>query len=190
LLFGGAITSAAVLRIGAHTFLGWGDIPITDRSAELPELPEIHANDQKIFWYHFTPAALCIVGALALPFVPAWLLALRDGAAALANQTAYIHTVYTGHAVTATLPSAASFSPRNVFTSAALHSLLALALAILLAASSVFRTKLRRPFRIGAALENGLKPLRDMQSGHPGDYVLWLTVGLAIFGSAAMLLLR
>jgi hypothetical protein len=29
-----------------------------------------------------------------------------------------------------------------------------------------------------------------MQSGHPGDYVLWLTIGLAVFGSAAMLLLR
>jgi multicomponent Na+:H+ antiporter subunit D len=189
-LFGGAITSAAVLRIGAHTFLGWGDIPITDRSAELPELPEIHANDQKIFWYHFTPAALCILGALALPFVPAWLPALRDGAVALANKTAYIHTIYTGHAAPLTLPFYTHFSPRDAFPSAALHSLLALGLAVLLAASSVFRLKVRRTLRFGPALERGLKPLRDMQSGHPGDYVLWLTVGLAIFGSAAMLLLR
>jgi hypothetical protein len=29
-----------------------------------------------------------------------------------------------------------------------------------------------------------------MQSGHPGDYVLWITIGLAIFGSATMLFMR
>ena len=188
-IFGGAITAAAVLRVGAHTFLGWGDLPITDEAAQIGELPETHADDKKIFWYHFFPPALCILGAIALTFLPGWLTILRDGAADLASQSAYVHTVYTGQTLHLTQPSQTQLQ-RAAFPSAALHGAIALVLAILLAASSVFRTKLRRPFRIGAALEHGLNPLRAMQSGHPGDYVLWLTVGLAAFGTAAIFLLR
>ena len=62
-------------------------------------------------------------------------------------------------------------------------------LAILLASSSVFR-KLPRRLRLGGFLEGHQSALRAMQSGHPGDYVLWITIGLAVFGSAAMFLLR
>lgn len=62
-LFAGIMTGAAVSRVGMHTFLGWGDKPLTDRAADVGELPETKAEDQKIFWYHFTPAAICILGA-------------------------------------------------------------------------------------------------------------------------------
>ncbi len=184
-VFGGGITAAAVLRVGAHTFFGWGDVPLTDDAAEVGELPETHSEDQKIFWYLFFPPAVCILGAIALTFTPDWLPILRNGAAQMANQTAYAHTVYTGQAVPLTQPSW-----RQAFPAAALHGVIALLLAIFLAGSSVFRSKLRRPLRVGAALEGGIKPLRAMQSGHPGDYVLWLTVGLAVFGTATMFLLR
>jgi multicomponent Na+:H+ antiporter subunit D len=54
----------------------------------------------------------------------------------------------------------------------------------------VFRGKLARGLRIGAFLEGPLTTLRALQSGHPGDYVLWLTVGLAVFGSATLFFLR
>ena len=50
--------------------------------------------------------------------------------------------------------------------------------------------KLARSLRIGAFLEGLFTILRAVQSGHPGDYVLWLTVGLAVFGSASLFLLR
>ncbi|MGH9616240.1 MAG: hypothetical protein ACRD28_05800 [Acidobacteriaceae bacterium] len=43
---------------------------------------------------------------------------------------------------------------------------------------------------MGAYLENGFHPLRAMQSGHPGDYVLWITIGLALFGVSVQALLR
>ena len=66
----------------------------------------------------------------------------------------------------------------------------AVLLALALACTSVFRGKLARSLRIGAFLEGPLTILRSVQSGHPGDYVLWLTVGLAIFGSASLFLLR
>lgn len=52
------------------------------------------------------------------------------------------------------------------------------------------RRHTQRSLRGGDFLEHGFRPLRQMQSGHPGDYVLWITIGLAIFGSATMLFMR
>ena len=54
-MFAGVMTCAAVFRVGMHTFAGWGDAPITDRSAQVDELPETEAEEQKVFWYHFVP---------------------------------------------------------------------------------------------------------------------------------------
>lgn len=97
---------------------------------------------------------------------------LRNGAAALVSQPASLHTVYTGQAVAVKQPSW-----REFFQSAALHEAFALLLALLLAANSVFRHRFPQKFRCGPFLECGLGPLRTMQSGHPGDYVMWITVG-------------
>jgi multicomponent Na+:H+ antiporter subunit D len=184
-LFAGVMTGAAVLRVGMHIFLGWGDKPLTDRAADVGELPETTAEDQKVFWYHFTPAAICILGAAVITFLPGWLPFLRNGAASLSNQAAYLHTVYTGQRVALVQPSW-----RHAVPGAALRGFIGLLLAMALACGSVFRLKVRRSLRLGAFLEGGLSPLRAMQSGHPGDYVLWITIGLAVFGSAAMLCLR
>jgi hypothetical protein len=78
----------------------------------------------------------------------------------------------------------------GAFRDSALRGALALLLAALLACTSVFRSRLKRTLRIGAFLESGFRPLRILQSGHPGDYVLWLTIGLACIGAANLLLLR
>ncbi len=73
---------------------------------------------------------------------------------------------------------------------AALRGAVGCMLGLLLALTSIFRSRLMRWARLGFYLERGLPLLRTMQSGHPGDYVAWLTVGLAAFGVAAMALLR
>jgi multicomponent Na+:H+ antiporter subunit D len=184
-ILGGALTAAAVFRIGMHTFFGWGAKPITDEAAMIGELPETDPANTRIRWYHFAPPALCLVLAAGMIFVPVWLPILRDAAARLVVQSAYLHTVYTGQPTPYTLASW-----RTSLPGAALRGSLATALALLLACSSVFREQLPRRLRIGAFVERGWKPLRDMQSGHPGDYVLWLTMGVGVMGSAVMLLLR
>jgi len=185
-MFAGVMTSAAVFRVGMHTFAGWGDAPLTDLSAQVDELPETDAQDQKIFWYHFVPPLLGIVFAVALTFIPSWQYGVREAAARMYNQAAYLNTVYTGYSV----PLQAPPSWRNEIPGAALRGTIAVLLALALACTSVFRGKLARSLRIGAFLEGPLTILRSVQSGHPGDYVLWLTVGLAIFGSASLFLLR
>jgi multicomponent Na+:H+ antiporter subunit D len=180
------MTCAAVFRVGMHTFAGWGDTPITDRSAQVDELPETKAEEQKVFWYHFAPPLVCIVFAVALTFSPGWQYSVREAAARVYDQPTYLNTVYTGHS----MPLTASGSWRDEMLGAALRGTIAVLLALSLACTSVFRGRLTRGLRIGGFLEGPLTTLRALQSGHPGDYVLWLTVGLAIFGSATLFLLR
>lgn len=184
-LLGGVLTSAAVLRIGMHTFLGWGTKPLTDEAAEIRELPETASEDQRIFWYQFAPAAIAMAIPMILFINPTWLSILRDTSEAFVKQSAILHLVYTG----SSRPGHLSEWPEALM-GAGVRGAAAFSLSVLLACTSVFRTKLRRRLRWGSYLESGLRPLRMMQSGHPGDYVLWITIGLAIIGTANLLLLR
>jgi multicomponent Na+:H+ antiporter subunit D len=184
-LVGGVLTSAAVLRVGMHTFLGWGTEPITDEAAEVGELPETRSEDQRIFWYQYVPAAVCLLASIAFMTFPSWLHILRDASASFTQQAATLHLVYTGNPVRIPGPDWTS-----ALRASAMRGTVACGLAFLLACTSVFRTRLKRGVRVGAFLESGFRPLRAMQSGHPGDYVLWLTIGVASFGTVALLLLR
>lgn len=178
------ITAAAVLRVGMHTLPGWGAEPVTDEAAEVGELPETAEEDQRIFWYQFAPAVAALAVPIFLLCVPGWLATLRGASAHFSQQAAMLHWIYTGSQV-----HAQNIAPWEVGT-AAIHGGVAFLLAVLLACTSVFRDRLARPLRIGAFLEAGFAPLRAMQSGHPGDYVFWITVGLAAWGSAVFILIR
>ncbi len=181
----GTLTAAAVFRVGMHTFFGWGDRPVSDRAAELGELPETQKEDKTILWFLFTPAAICIAAA-ALTFVPELQRHFLAASERLSSQAGYIATVY-GQAVN--VPHASQFSHLTLLKSA-MRGVLAVVLALVLALNSVFRGRLPRSFRIGAFMEGHLLNLRNMQSGHPGDYIMWITVGVALVGSAFVLLLR
>ena len=188
-LIGGVLTGAAVFRVGIHTFLGWGSEPLTDEAAEIGELPETGEADHSIHWYHVAPPAFCLAFAIALTFLPGWLPILSNAAVTLTaqpiSQAAYLHTVYTGQTIALTQPTW-----RDALPAAAFRGALAIILAWLLACTSIFCLQIKRWLRVGPQLEGDLNILRILQSGHPGDYVLYLTAGLALFGSAAMLLLR
>jgi multicomponent Na+:H+ antiporter subunit D len=184
-LFGGVMTCAAVWRVGIHTFLGWGSSPLSDRSADVGELPETAVEDRQIRWYHYAPATLCILGAILLTFTPGWLQVLCNAADTLVSQQAYLHTVYVG---------ANTLMEQSLWTEAlrgaAFRGAVGLVLAAALASTSVCRLKLPRSARLGSIIESGLGPLKVIQSGHPGDYVAWLTAGLASFGLVVQILLR
>jgi multicomponent Na+:H+ antiporter subunit D len=188
-LIGGILTGAAVFRVGMHTFFGWGSEPLSDEAANIGELPETGGADHRIYPYHIAPPTILLVLALVLPFLPGWLPVLANAATTLApqavSQAAYLHTVYTGQTVALTQPTW-----QQAISAAALRGALALALAWLLACTSVFRLKIKRWLRLGPRLEGELHLLRTLQSGHPGDYVLYLTAGLALFGSAALIFFR
>lgn len=182
---GGVLTSAAVLRVGMHTFFGWGTDPVTDEAAEVGELPETASEDQRTFWYHYAPAAIGVLVPVLLLVMPHWLGVLRDASAAFSQQSAMLHLIYTGTPVAEHLSAWT-----EALLASSIRGTLAFLIAILLACTSVFRLRLRRPLRLGAFLEYGIRPLRVIQSGHPGDYVLWLTIGLAFVSTATIVFLR
>jgi multicomponent Na+:H+ antiporter subunit D len=184
-LFGGVMTCAAVWRVGMHTFFGWGDWPLSDRSADVDELPETAEEDRNIFWYHYGPTALCILGAIAISLTRGWLAGLCNASETLVSQQAYLHTVYAGKA-----PLLTQATWTDAMHGAAVRGMVGLFLAAALACASVFRMKLPRKASLGTMLERGFDPLRALQSGHPGDYVAWLTVGLTTLGTAVQTLLR
>lgn len=176
---GGALTAAAVFRTGMHIFFGWGSEPVTDEAAEVGEIPE--EVDTRVTWYHLAAPALCLALAVTLSVWHGWQPVLAHAAEQMSSQPSYLHTVYTGQAG---MGDAVQGHPRS--RDAALHGLIAAVLAILLALSSVFHRRLPRWARIGVFVEHGWLPLREWQSGHPGDYVFWLTSGVAIFGSLVL----
>ncbi len=185
-MIGGTLTAAAVLRVGFHTFLGWGIAPLSDDAARVDELPEDRDDDDETFWYHIGPPAICIAGAIALVLVPH----LREEIVIAANrlwfQPAYLHTVYTGTTPSLVLPRPLDLSAK----ASAFRGVITVFLALVLALTSVFRARLSRPLRLGAFLEGPLVLLRTIQSGHVGDYVAWLTVGAATLAAAFIFLLR
>jgi multicomponent Na+:H+ antiporter subunit D len=188
-LIGGILTGAAVFRVGMHTFLGWGSEPLSDEAANIGELPETAGADHRIYPFHIAPPTILLGLAVLLPFLPGWLPVLANAATGLApqavSQAAYLQTLYTGRTVELTQPTWQQALP-----AAALRGALALTLGWLLACTSVFRLRIKRWLRLGPRLEGELHLLRTLQSGHPGDYVLYITAGLALFGSAALLFLR
>ncbi len=189
-LFGETMTAAAVFRVGLHIFAGLGSAPLTDHAASVDELPETREENRTVRAYHFLPPLVCLVLAGGLFLWPPFRPWMAEAALRFNNQPGYWHTVYTGEAAALGGSLRDGLPAAEELRSAALHGALATLLALGLAFNSVYRHRIRKSLRLGAYLETGLQPLRDLQSGHPGDYVVWLTTGVAVFGLLSVLLLR
>jgi hypothetical protein len=63
-------------------------------------------------------------------------------------------------------------------------------LALILALGSVFSDRLSHTLNFARRLELGSRLLRKVQSGHPGDYVAWLSFGTAVLGGMFAWFLR
>ncbi len=185
-MFAGILTAGAVFRVGFHTFFGWGTQPISDEASRIDELPEDNEGDDRTFWYQILPPILCIVAATTLASTSGFTQQMIEAANRLTFQPGYLHTVYTGETPSVALPANLNVG----LGAAALRGMIASALAILLALTSVFRDRLGRMLRLGAFLEGPLVAMRAMQSGLVGDYVLWLTIGTSLLGETYILLLR
>lgn len=184
-LIAGAFTGGAVIRVGLRTFAGWGDEGPSDRSSRIDELPEDSEENKIIYWFLFTPATICVLGCAAISFIPCLRAYLEVGAARFLDQSAYFRLVYTGgwspHLATREMPPMWGAGLRG--TSAAL-------LGLLIAMASVFHRSIPRLLRWPSHIEGPMRPARALQSGHPGDYVAWLTVGVSVIGAGFYLVLR
>jgi multicomponent Na+:H+ antiporter subunit D len=173
-----AVTGAAALRAGARIYFGLGPVPRdedADRTTgdeekrETPSLPNVR-------WTMLLPVVVLLLGTLAVGVVPAVARAISSSAVGFLDRDGYVGQALHGAAPTpaAALPEAAWTVPGVAL------GLVSGVLAVGIAALALWAPRLpelvRRP---GRALAPALVPLRRVHSGHVGDYVAWLFVGVA-----------
>ncbi|HEY3707494.1 MAG TPA: complex I subunit 5 family protein [Terracidiphilus sp.] len=184
-LASGLLTAGAVFRVGLHTFLGWGSEPISDSAAKVDEEPDSPEN-ARTRWFQLAAPALCVAAAIGLTLMPHFREEMLSAANRMWVQSGYLSAVYRN----TTIPLPTPHSGDLEVKSAATHGAIASLLALLLALTSVFRGRLARWLRAGAFLEGPLYFLRAVQTGQIGDYVTWMTIGVAVMGAAFVFLLR
>ncbi|PTL79790.1 NADH-quinone oxidoreductase subunit D [Vitiosangium sp. GDMCC 1.1324] len=183
------LTGGAVLRATGRIFAGWGpareEVPgIGGETTEPPETPKSRTIPASMLG----AAVGLLLAGLAVGLFPA----LRHGAEAAAgrmlNAEGQAARVLDG----VPLPPA-GVEPSEPLGKSALHGLLSSVGATLLAEVTLFRERLLpKAVREGLKQSLGvaLRGLRELHSGHVGDYVTWLTLGVAGFGGLCALLLR
>jgi multicomponent Na+:H+ antiporter subunit D len=183
-----AITAGAVLRAAGTIFAGWGseESPPSEQPQESDEEFETLAPHDRTPATMLAPTlALAAAAVLAGAFVPLD-HAIQHAAAHFADFHGYASAVLHG------APVAAPIEPHGLkaidFAWAALATLLAIGLAALVLFGEELIDAVPRPLRrAGSAAMAGL---RDLHSGHIGDYIAWMTAGLGVFTALLTLAIR
>lgn len=172
-LAAGAGTSAAVLRAGAHVFLGWGDAVDRGGAPKHEEKPETEPGDRHTPLTMLIPATVLVVCGLAIGLVPH----LKSEASMVAMR--FQNTLaYASHVLNAQPFPALPFpktAPADRF-----DQLLTVLAAMTIVIVQLFSPRATRAFFATAAKPLGL--LHRVHSGHIGDYIAFLTFGMACFG--------
>jgi multicomponent Na+:H+ antiporter subunit D len=177
-----AITGAAVLRAGARIYFGLGPIPRhEDSGARTEDEPERETEDlPRIRITMLLPIVVLLAGSLAVGVVPAVGRAVSVAATEFLDGSGYVDQALAG--TPATPPEALAEAAWT--TSGVLLGLLSAALAVGLAALAVGAPRLPSLLRAAARpLTVALSGLRRLHSGHVGDYVAWLFLGVAAFAA-------
>jgi multicomponent Na+:H+ antiporter subunit D len=184
-------TGGAVLRAAGMVFLGWGKVeedPTAVREGEERE-PESEGSSYKTPAVMFMPALVLLAIGLTLGIVPHLGPATAAAAARFQDQPAYIAAVLGG---TIRRTPAGALQPAGITASIVVSGLVATAGAIVYALIALFSYRLPVSLQRASVRLAGLPVtwLRTIQSGHIGDYVTWLTLGVAILGAACAAALR
>jgi multicomponent Na+:H+ antiporter subunit D len=185
------ITAGAVLRAAGRVFLGWGQEPKADPFSERadqetePEAGEAPARAPAVL---FVPALGLLLMGLAVGLLPGLAYAAQEAAARFLDQQAYTDAVLYG--VSPGRLSAVA-SPTLTGTSL-LYAVVSVVGALALALLALFGRHLRHspPRALVDVVGVGSNRLRTLHSGYPGDYVAWLTLGVAALGVLFALTLR
>jgi multicomponent Na+:H+ antiporter subunit D len=172
--FTGALTAGAVFRVFLRVFLGHGDKGPSDRASRIDELPEDKEEERKVPARLFIPALICIFLSAAPELIAHSRQALLFVVNRFVSQPAYIHAIY---------GQPFALPPTHLPpTAGPARDLAAVIVAALLACAAVMARRLPRPLRLPSRLEGSFFPFRRVQSGHPGDYVVWAMVGFVFVG--------
>jgi multicomponent Na+:H+ antiporter subunit D len=176
-----AMTGGAVLRVAGRVFLGWGpqrppDDPESEEARE--EATETEGAHARVPLTMAVPAVLMVVAAAVTGLVPDVVHAIEHAAAHFRDTAGYRDAVLHGRVHFAdTHPSHLTAADFLCGAGSALG-------ALLVGWLGLFGDRLGAIPRAAVA---PLAALRDLHSGHLGDYVAWLTVALAAIGGVCAL---
>ncbi|HEU5033480.1 MAG TPA: complex I subunit 5 family protein [Mycobacteriales bacterium] len=183
-----ALTGGAVLRAGARIFLGLGPVPAEDQQQtsgdqeerETQSLPRMPATMMLAI---VTLVAGCLVCGIYSPITHA----LGRGATRFVDHAGYAQQALFGRAAhSVALPTGIDWTTLGVAL-----GLTSTVLALLVAALGLYAEKIRR------AAERVLDPfamvgsgLRRLHSGHVGDYITWVFIGVTALAALVGIPLR
>jgi multicomponent Na+:H+ antiporter subunit D len=185
-----AMTGGAVLRAAGRVFLGWGRVPEFDPTSleEGDEDRETNDASTRTPIVMLAPGILLIGATLVLGISPSLSQRALAGAAAFENHRAYQSAVLGLRSAQAS-PLRAAMGPT---LSAAVLGITGTVCAAVIALLALFSDLL--PRTLVASWSSGpsraVEKMRALHSGHVGDYVAWLTVGVAAFGGLLAVLLQ
>jgi multicomponent Na+:H+ antiporter subunit D len=184
------LTGGAVLRVTGRVFLGLG---ATEREADVQLAQVAEEEDEEQAARDFTPRLMLIVpavlllGAIAVGLIPGAVPGIETAASHFHDHAAYARWVLSDVS-----PHFSPVSHTHVETYDYLYAGGATLGALVLAALTLLKPTLYRqvPDALLRPVQVSLKALRQLHSGHIGDYIAWWTTGAAMLGGASLILLR
>lgn len=172
-----ALTAGAVLRAGGRIFLGLGPIPqhLADETSGDEEHAETEERAGRKPFPMVAPIVVLLVGCLLTGIVPGVVRSLGQGAAQFLDHQGYIAQALHGASpAPADVPDHISWTGTGIALSI-LSTVLAFAVAVAGIYAATYREQVERALRPLAA---AFGVLRRLHSGHVGDYVAWLFIGM------------
>jgi multicomponent Na+:H+ antiporter subunit D len=174
-----AVTGGAVLRAGGRVYFGLGPRPRDQDGQGTDDEPERESEElPRVPFTMLLPIVVLLAGSLAVGAVPAIGRAVSTAVVQFLDGHGYVAAALQGTTGTspAPLPEAAWT------TTGVVLGLVSAALATGLAALALWAPRLPDVLRAAARpVTPLLGGLRRLHSGHVGDYVAWLFVGVAAF---------
>ncbi len=186
------LTAGAVVRASGRVFLGWGPRRLGglsggDRAAEETSQETEGSSDRTpaVLWL---PATVLLLAGLAVGVVPGVEHVAQAAAARFVDRQGYLAAVLHGQSPTATQVTTPAGPTVADYLYAVGSAIGALALGV--GALLLHRLPRRPPRVITRRVEAAAGAIRGLHSGHPGDYVAWVTAGTAILAGVFSLTLR
>lgn len=178
-MLAGIITAGAVLRVVGRIYFGWGEDldrsqqeeGETDEGRETTGGSEIPAT-------MFVPALVLLLLGLGISFIPGLRAKTQLAGMRFMDQSSYQQQV-----LEYAPPPHYQPPQEESLTSGIIRGVVSTLLALLLAGLVLLPHPLRRGIDgFSGGVSRVLRPLRILHSGHMGDYVAWLTAGVAAIG--------
>ena len=184
------LTGGAVMRATGRVFLGWG---ASERAEDVQvRRPGEQEQDEEQVQRDFTPPlmllvpAVLLIGAIVVGLIPGAVPGIETAAAHFIDRAAYA-----GWVLRDVAPHFPPVSHTHVETFDYLYAAGGTIGALAIAALTLFGATLheRLPQALVRPPRRALTGLRELHSGHIGDYVAWWTLAAALLGGASLILL-